>query len=414
MRSFFHVSSGLAACTLAVTALAGAPDPQVSPGMGIEVQPIRFAGIDRDGHLITPWFYTEDLGGVDSPCGDDCIWDSFGYDTPDGGPNHSPSQFLNADATYCDTWSVNDFQSLAPGSEGALSDHAKFAWSWYGNGDPNGSEQCYLVTFTYEDFDDICTGPPASNPYDGIILDFGPLATNPGGFYITNVNKLCQSGLGYQMPVDGNGAYDLLMWNFYDGQNFAFATCGSPMFWHNDQCGTQSDHEYDDNSDIDENGQCTTDENGRCVNVPDGIIRVPFECYSHDFGTEGATGSMVAFLGNFAPASCIDLSEDQFIGGEPTTWTISNGAPNAVVALVYGLKAGTTNVDDVMGYCATFGIQGVSQSKVICQSKFDGAGNASCKKFIPAAFKREVFMQAAQRDTCPDECVSNILDLVVL
>ncbi len=426
MRHFISTSAALAACNITAITIAGGPQLQPLQN-AIEVTPIRFAGIDKNNHLTTPWFYTKDLKGTDSNCGDDLIWDGFDYDTPDGGPANGELCVSTFNSTgrwffgpsYCNTWAIHGFTVHAADPDN-LSDHGKFAWFWFGDGNPTGSEQCYLVTFTYEDFDSTCNGPAASNAYPGVIVDFGMLPTNPGGYYLANINDLCSVGLGYTMPMDGTGAYDLQLWNFYDGNNFAFGTCGQPMLWgprDTTTQGTATDIQWNDDTDIDANGNCTADVNGNCLNLSDGIIQAPFECYDYRFGLcPEPLATMAAFLGDALPPGCgMTLDIDQIFGGATSTFTITRGLPNQVVAIVYGFLPGKTTVSGVAGYCATFGIDGVNASRVVTQGRVDPNGQFSAKKLIPlGAVGKRVLFEAAMRNTCPDECVSNILDLIVL
>jgi hypothetical protein len=425
MRKFFCLSAGLAACSVA--GLASAEKPQIqSLDKAIEVQPIRMAAIDRTGKLLTQWFYTDDVQN-DTNCIDTLVYDAYEPTGPDdalptGGtecnPNFGPTTRWFFGASYCNTWTLNDIASLADGWAGdQTSDHHMTAWQWYGDGNPAGTEQCYLVNFTYEDFDDTCNGPAAANGYDGIIYDFGPLTTNPGGYYYTNLTP-CDSGLALTLPADGSGALDLHMWNFFDGNNFTYATCGQAMLWGMKDTATQGSQgpvQWDDDTDIDANGNCTADVNGNCLNLPDGSLVAPFECYDYAFGLcPDPLGAMMNLYGNVGPSDCLSLGVDQLIGGARTTWTLSNGTPNATAAIVYGTAPGSTNVNGFAGYCASFGIKGVNQSKLICQKRFDGAGQFTCAKPIPVNLVgKQLLFQGAQKDTCPDQCMSNLLDLVV-
>ena len=118
--------------------------------------------------------------------------------------------------------------------------------------------------------------------------------------------------------------------------------------------------------------------------------------------------------GGCVAPDCLTVSVDRLIGGLSSTFTIDdpNGS-NSVVALVYGFQSGQTNVNGQFGYCASFGIKGVSQDKLICQGKLS-AGQKTCKQPIPGfAIGKRVLFQAAMRDTCPDTCMSNVLDMVV-
>ncbi len=116
------------------------------------------------------------------------------------------------------------------------------------------------------------------------------------------------------------------------------------------------------------------------------------------------------------PGDCLALAVDNLVNGEKATFTITSGTPGAKAVTVYGLAAGTTKVNNFAGYCAEFGIKGVSQTRVLggLNKTFDGAGQISFKIPIPAsAAGKDVLFQSAEHDTCPDECMSNLVSLTV-
>jgi len=120
----------------------------------------------------------------------------------------------------------------------------------------------------------------------------------------------------------------------------------------------------------------------------------------------------VAWAGAGAP--CLGLDVTQLIGGRNSTWDVSGAQPGTEVAVVFGFQRGETMVSGTFGYCATFGIDGVNPNRVICRTTADGNGEASCNRLIPnAAIGRRVLSQAAQRGSCPEECISRINDQVV-
>lgn len=418
MRKFFCLSAGLAACSVAGLASAGGPQLQTAT-MDRELTPIRYAGIDKTGKMTTPWFYTEDVQN-DTNCYDTIVFDSYQPEDPDTllpccgtdcDPNLQPTSRYYFGPTYCNTWSLNDIDTMAAGWSGnTVSDHHGCAWWW-----PQ-QDQCYLTVFTYEDFDGTCNGPAAGNGYDGIIYDFGDLA--PGnGYYYTNLTP-CDSGLALTLPSDGQGAYDLNMWNFFDGNNFEYADCGQPMLWAPLDAATQGSStavQWDDDTDIDANGNCTADLNGNCLNIPDGNLQAPFECYDYAFGLcVDPLGAMHVFFGETGPQDCVVLEVDQLIGGARSTWTLSNGVPGNKGAIVYGFNPGTTNVNGLFGYCASFGIDKVNTNKLVCQKNMDGNGEISCSKPIPVNLVgTRILFQGAMNGTCPDPCDSNLLDLTV-
>jgi hypothetical protein len=116
----------------------------------------------------------------------------------------------------------------------------------------------------------------------------------------------------------------------------------------------------------------------------------------------------------FGSNDCLNLAVSALVAGRRATWDVSGATPGEQVAVVYGFAPGNTTVNGLFGYCATFGIKGVNTTKVICRKNADGGGNVACAKTIPSgAIGTRVLSQAAERNTCPDECVSNLDDQVI-
>jgi len=114
------------------------------------------------------------------------------------------------------------------------------------------------------------------------------------------------------------------------------------------------------------------------------------------------------------PTDCITMTVDTLIAGQNATWNLSGITPGATGAIVYGFNAGSTVINGTAGYCATFGIQGVNQNKLVGLWTADGSGSAQVSKNIPNAAKGLTLLtQAAQQNTCPDECMSNLDTQVV-
>ncbi len=128
------------------------------------------------------------------------------------------------------------------------------------------------------------------------------------------------------------------------------------------------------------------------------------------------SGSVYAFDLGCPPADCLDLQIDNLIAGETATFIVTHGTPGAKSATVYGTKAGRVSVDNYAGYCATFGIAGVTQDKVIggLKRRFDTNGESIFRLSIPGNLAgRRLFFQSAEHGTCPDECMSNVVEIVV-
>ncbi len=111
---------------------------------------------------------------------------------------------------------------------------------------------------------------------------------------------------------------------------------------------------------------------------------------------------------------CLELQVSTLVAGLAATFDVSDATPGERVAIVYGFQPGTTVVNGVAGYCATFDIQGVRANRLICQRNADGAGNLSCRLNIPGSARGiRLLSQAAERNTCDEECVSNLDDQVI-
>ncbi len=130
---------------------------------------------------------------------------------------------------------------------------------------------------------------------------------------------------------------------------------------------------------------------------------------------EGA-GAAYLFDLNCPSSDCLDLTVNNLAAGERASFTITNGSVGAKAVTVYGTRSGQTVVNDIAGYCATFGIKGINQNKVIggLNRTFDANGEIAFGLNIPGgASGLHVFFQSAQKGTCPDECMSNLVEMVV-
>jgi len=129
-----------------------------------------------------------------------------------------------------------------------------------------------------------------------------------------------------------------------------------------------------------------------------------------DFGADSGSAYV------FQQVSCLDLTVNNLIAGQQATFTITGGTPGTRAVTVYGTKAGQTIVNNVSNYCATFGIKGVTQSKVLggLNQTFDTNGEISFNQPIPGnASGVHVFFQSAMQGTCPNECISNLVEMTV-
>jgi len=124
----------------------------------------------------------------------------------------------------------------------------------------------------------------------------------------------------------------------------------------------------------------------------------------------------IAFTLFGTPTPCLNLTVDNLIAGKNATFTITNGTPGARAVTVYGTKPGQTIIKNTANYCATFGIKNINQSKIIGGTNriFGAAGKITFNQKVPQQAKNlTVLFQSAEQNTCPDECVSNLVEQIV-
>lgn len=133
------------------------------------------------------------------------------------------------------------------------------------------------------------------------------------------------------------------------------------------------------------------------------------------FGTSTGGDSRIARYEGCVTDPCLSLSVDNLVAGQQATWTVSGVLPGEQVVVVYGFSAGASIVSGLHGYCASFGIAGVNDpSRVVGVALADGGGVASIARIVPGnAGGVALKFQTAMRGTCPDECLSDVLDAVV-
>ncbi len=114
---------------------------------------------------------------------------------------------------------------------------------------------------------------------------------------------------------------------------------------------------------------------------------------------------------------CLNLDVQNLVSGQSAVFTITNGTPGSKVATAVGLKSGTTVINDVLGYCATFGIANVNDRGDLVgglNQVFDANGMVSFQQTVPARAQGvTILFQSAENGTCPNECMSNIVTQVV-
>jgi hypothetical protein len=194
--------------------------------------------------------------------------------------------------------------TVGTGLGGTQSTRVEFGWGW---GPVSG--QCYVGVFTDETYNPCGSPTPVDGGYPGVVFDFGVIAGGAGAPYHYTDADLTGTGLFFQMPMDGTGAYEIVLANAQDAQGALTldTTAGTrPMLWGcgsdeqpaESRVGTQGDTQYDD-----------AGPNAPAGTFANGVMDTTAECLTYNFGP-GAfcpyrLGSMVLFYGEGAPpATC--------------------------------------------------------------------------------------------------------------
>ncbi|PCJ53088.1 MAG: hypothetical protein COA70_10550 [Planctomycetota bacterium] len=112
----------------------------------------------------------------------------------------------------------------------------------------------------------------------------------------------------------------------------------------------------------------------------------------------------------------LGLCMDPLVAGQSASIQLSHGTPNEDVVLMWSTALGSTVVN-AGTWCVDFGITlplGNPGAQLVSLSSFDGNGDYSLTRSIPsAAAGRTLYFQAAERNSCPDARMSNIVTQVV-
>jgi len=124
----------------------------------------------------------------------------------------------------------------------------------------------------------------------------------------------------------------------------------------------------------------------------------------------GVDSDVMFTLSGAAVPACLTMTVSPIVAGDFATWDISGATAGSRVVVVNGFEEGETVIVDESGFCATFGIAGVTTNSVVGHAVVDGDGNASIRRHILKNLTGiTVFTQAAQNGTCGgDDCVSDI------
>jgi len=130
--------------------------------------------------------------------------------------------------------------------------------------------------------------------------------------------------------------------------------------------------------------------------------------------TPAAEEAFAAFkeLAGYINQDCINLTVDQLISNQQSVFAVNGATPGSTVAVLYSTATGqfaTTN----NGWCVDFGLDipaNKATSRIVVQGVANSNGNYTNSKNIPGVAQgMTLYFQAAEKNTCPDNCMSNVV-----
>jgi len=115
---------------------------------------------------------------------------------------------------------------------------------------------------------------------------------------------------------------------------------------------------------------------------------------------------------------CLNLVSTSIVAGQSADFTVTGGAAGARAVVLYGFQPGQLQFcQQGQPWCVDFGIDiplSKATKRVVVQGTFDGSGIFTDSRIVPSGTTgTRILMQAAESDTFPDVCMSNILDVVI-
>lgn len=108
---------------------------------------------------------------------------------------------------------------------------------------------------------------------------------------------------------------------------------------------------------------------------------------------------------------CLTLTVTNLVAGQMADFDVCGAVPGEDIAVLYSRSTGSFDRKG-NGWCVNFGIRIPSNpwAAFVCGGVADESGCISEEVFVtPTAKGQTIYFQAAQRNTCPDYCMSNIV-----
>lgn len=116
--------------------------------------------------------------------------------------------------------------------------------------------------------------------------------------------------------------------------------------------------------------------------------------------------------------ACLGLTIDNLVAGETATFTVTGGEQFERTIIAWGYPGSPeSSFQNVNGWCATFGFDinfNGSKIRIVAAGAFDQDGVFTSNRNIPASRKGfDIMFQAAKKHTCPDECMSKVIQRII-
>ena len=104
----------------------------------------------------------------------------------------------------------------------------------------------------------------------------------------------------------------------------------------------------------------------------------------------------------------MELDVTNLIAGDVAQFTVTDIHEGMIVAIVYSLTPGVTEVNGFAGYCGSLGLKGVTPNQLLGMGPIVGGQFTKFVPIPPQAQGLELITQAIMRDVCPTSCESNV------
>lgn len=164
----------------------------------------------------------------------------------------------------------------------------------------------------------------------------------------------------------------------------------------------------------------TSNDNGLAYHVAFNSTAFQGELYSFT-----AAGTDYTFLGVLQPLqiagadvevtaqACLGLDVTNLVGGATAQFHVAGGNPGVRGVVVWGLGGQSSVFEDVNGWCASFGFDVKLKGRkvrIVGSGVFDANGEFTVNRDILTRYTgRDMLFQAAERETCPGECMSDVV-----